>query len=255
MTGLYHTPSPSGYVFTRVYPRPQLVSDYYFASTIIDDDNKLRQALLALEKKWPTQDCWRRLVTTLIGMSVVNFYRLMQKVQPDVYDTMPVLEFADRICGVLSTGLDGVGTRKVRPRAGFKRGSSRCSSPPAADPITADSPMKLAKRPGNKSKRASLSDRSRGRQGGERQGNCWECRRWCARYRQTTFVCPHCELPICSTVDRPRRVRDDDNPKQGKKSCYQLHREDKNPLTKCRGHKDEPGTKRQFPPSLKCHPE
>ena len=39
---------------------------------LIDEHNKARQNILALELKWPTKCCWFRLITTFIGMAVVD---------------------------------------------------------------------------------------------------------------------------------------------------------------------------------------
>jgi hypothetical protein len=43
---------------------------------LIDEHNKKRQAVLGLERKWPTQCCWTRLIVTLIGMCVVDMQPL-----------------------------------------------------------------------------------------------------------------------------------------------------------------------------------
>ena len=38
--------------------RPDMISDYFDGSTIIDDKNKERQAHLRVEDAWPTKDCY-----------------------------------------------------------------------------------------------------------------------------------------------------------------------------------------------------
>ena len=87
-----------GQVQQRSYPRPQLVSDYYDKCTCIDDDNKLRQHHLALEKKWPTKDPWYRLWTTLLGMRTVSFYRYLQRAFPARYGEVTIVQFVDMMC-------------------------------------------------------------------------------------------------------------------------------------------------------------
>jgi len=42
---------------------------------LIDEHNKQRQGILGLERKWLTKNCWNRVVTTLLGQSVVDMHR------------------------------------------------------------------------------------------------------------------------------------------------------------------------------------
>jgi predicted negative regulator of RcsB-dependent stress response len=42
---------------------------------LIDEHNKQRQNLLGLEKRWLTKNPWYRLVTTMLGMAVVDTHR------------------------------------------------------------------------------------------------------------------------------------------------------------------------------------
>jgi len=230
-----------GDVVSKEYPRPQLVSDYYEAATVIDDDNKLRQASLGLEKRWPTQNCWRRLVVTLIGMSAVCLNRLMQKACPDVYFDRPINEFVDRMCGALD-----VSTRIVKARKGHKRDSGAWSPPPSA------SPRKLDKYRASEPKSASQSDRQRGHNKKQRQANCWECRRWKTKYRQTTFTCPDCLVPICSNHKHPRAQRKTDNQNRPAISCLEQHRLDTDPEIKCDPARK--GQRRTFPAGCKVAP-
>lgn len=67
-----------GNVQTRNVDRPDMVSNYFAQSNVIDNHNHLRQFLLALEKKWVTQKPYFRIATTLLGMSVVDTYLLMK---------------------------------------------------------------------------------------------------------------------------------------------------------------------------------
>ena len=67
-----------GNVQTRNVDRPEMISNFFSQSNVIDNHNHLRQFLLALEKKWVTQKAYFRLATTLIGMNVVDTYLLMR---------------------------------------------------------------------------------------------------------------------------------------------------------------------------------
>jgi hypothetical protein len=56
--------------------RPDFISKFFEASNIIDKHNQARQAELALEKHWLTQNPYFCLHTTMIGMNVVDCYKL-----------------------------------------------------------------------------------------------------------------------------------------------------------------------------------
>ena len=73
----YRSKFPDGYGNTdsRSYPRPSIAHFLYEFLPLIDEHNKARQNILALELKWPTKCCWFRLMTTIIGMAVVDVQR------------------------------------------------------------------------------------------------------------------------------------------------------------------------------------
>jgi len=65
-----------GNICTRYIDRPQVVSNFFAGSNVIDTHNQLRQDSLKLEKKWATQNPWFRLATTLIGITVTDAFLL-----------------------------------------------------------------------------------------------------------------------------------------------------------------------------------
>ena len=65
-----------GNVNVRTVPRPYVVSNFFEHCNSVDIHNHLRQSCLKLEKKWVTTDCWFRLSTTLMGINVVDTFRL-----------------------------------------------------------------------------------------------------------------------------------------------------------------------------------
>jgi hypothetical protein len=65
-----------GNLCTRDVERPDVISTFFQDSNVIDTHNQCRQHNLALEKKWLTKDAYFRLATTLIGINVVDCYRL-----------------------------------------------------------------------------------------------------------------------------------------------------------------------------------
>ena len=80
-------------------PRPDVCDFIFRFLPIIDNHNKLRQHHLALEKTWLTKKPWFRLYTTLIGMSVVDLYRLYCYHDLERWKDYTIQQFADMLCG------------------------------------------------------------------------------------------------------------------------------------------------------------
>ena len=68
-------PDKFGNVCTREVARPEIISNYFNRSNVVDLHNQARQAELALEKKWVTQNAFFRLYTTLLGMIVIDTWK------------------------------------------------------------------------------------------------------------------------------------------------------------------------------------
>lgn len=66
-----------GNICTRNVNRPQVVSNFFASSNVIDMHNQLRQDSLKLEKKWVTQSPWFRLATTYVGICVTDAFLLL----------------------------------------------------------------------------------------------------------------------------------------------------------------------------------
>ena len=64
-----------GNVTFKEIPHTSIAHFYFELCPLIDNHNKDRQGILGLEDCWPTKSPWFRLVTTLIGMSVVDLHR------------------------------------------------------------------------------------------------------------------------------------------------------------------------------------
>jgi hypothetical protein len=65
---------------------------------LIDEHNKQRQKILCLERKWPARNCWFRLLTTLMGMCIVDMHRLYCNKRGEYFSDIDVLEFSDMVC-------------------------------------------------------------------------------------------------------------------------------------------------------------
>ena len=74
--------------------RPSVISDYFEYSNAIDVHNHARQGVLRLEDCWRTQDCWFRLATTFIGMTLTDAWKAY-KYHTD--ENIPVRIFADKV--------------------------------------------------------------------------------------------------------------------------------------------------------------
>ena len=65
-----------GNIHVRLVDRPSVISEFFEVSNAVDKHNQARQHELALEKKWDTRDPYFRLVTTLVGINVVDTWKL-----------------------------------------------------------------------------------------------------------------------------------------------------------------------------------
>ncbi len=70
-----HFTDDYGNVTFKELLRPSIVHFYFELCPLIDNHNRDRQGILGLEDCWPKKSPWFRLVTTLIGMSVVDMHR------------------------------------------------------------------------------------------------------------------------------------------------------------------------------------
>jgi hypothetical protein len=91
-------PDKFGNVKTRKVPRPAVISKYFNVSDVVDSHNQCRQLCLRLEKCWVTHDPWFRLDTTIIGMTVVDCWRLLKfQSKNKAMRSLRMIDFADRL--------------------------------------------------------------------------------------------------------------------------------------------------------------
>jgi hypothetical protein len=85
-------------VGSKEVSRPKLahlLKDYL---PLIDEHNKQRQKILGLERKWPTRNCWFRLLTKLIGMCLMDMHRIYRNKKRSYYSDIDILKFSDYVC-------------------------------------------------------------------------------------------------------------------------------------------------------------
>lgn len=91
--------------------RPSVAHFLYELLPLIDNHNKDRQSLLALEDCWPTKSAWFRLVTTLVGMTVTNLHRWDRNLRSE---RRPLLETRDDYDDPAFLTKPGIGTGIIR---------------------------------------------------------------------------------------------------------------------------------------------
>ena len=82
-------------VRARRVERPQVISDYFKYSNVVDKHNHARQYELKLEKHWVTLNCYFRIITTIIGITVVDCWKCYRYKFGDSEYT--VCKFAEQI--------------------------------------------------------------------------------------------------------------------------------------------------------------
>jgi Transposase IS4 len=171
--------------------RPQLAHFLYEYLPLIDEHNKQRQAILALETRWLTRDPWFRLICTTLGMSVVDMHRLFRHYELKVHnksnkdvDYVTIVRFSDLICGNLRQW-----TYQYKRRA-LLQGV-------AEHPLT-----RITDEQGNTVRQPTARQIANGKN----VGNpivlmCFICRRYKIKgatvQQQTSWWCRQCHMPIC----------------------------------------------------------
>lgn len=122
----------SGNKCEREIQRLCVLSRYFAYSNVVDVHDQMRQAILDLEYTWVTQNCWFRLFTTLLGMTVTDTYLIVKSsVHEDHCEkNIPFIDFADLLAFELLHYEDEVDSG--RPRAPRR---SLGVPAPAVDPV------------------------------------------------------------------------------------------------------------------------
>lgn len=164
-------------------------------------------SLLRLEKKWPTKNCWFRLLVTLVGMSVVDCLHIYLNHDKNKYDKMDIVQFADEI------------SLNLRVR------TSRKAPTLAADLNTLKGQDMRLERISNELGEICRPPTTWQITCGRETGNsitahCYICRKYMKKagttnYVQTAFRCSDCKMPVCKT-DRSNEKRP--------LSCYFEHK-------------------------------
>ena len=209
-----------GNVGSKEVSRPKLAHLLYDYLPLIDEHNKQRQKILGLERKWPTRNCWFRLLTTLIGMCLVDMHRIYRNKKKGYYSDIDIIEFSDYVCKHLVK-------RNVRQ-------NKQLASLAGTDLGNTSTLERITDKDGNERFKITNNQANRGRNVGKSVHlNCFLCRKYLDSdgetiYRQTTFRCSECKMPLCK--------KDRSNPTIGRlKSCVDEHAESDCKVVGCFG--------------------
>ncbi len=230
-----HFEDEFGVVQTRKIRRPRILEWVYDYLPLLDEHNKQRQSLLRLEKKWPTKNCWFRLITTLVGMSIVDLHCVYLNHDKAKYAKVDVIEFSDLICSNLRSRSPG--------KAPTLRNEAAINTDLVQLRRITNRDGEIARTPTNK---------QRGKQGREVgnafTANCFICRKYLlveggkTNYVTTAFCCALCMMPLCKVDRRLSGKR--------KQSCLQEHLTSIDPVTGCF---DMDNRRKSFPKSKQVH--
>ena len=182
-----------GQVCIKEIPRPNMLHFYYEYAPLIDEHNKQRQSILGLERHWLMKNCWFRLITTLVGQSVVDMHRLYRHHEikrrhkpQEVVDQIRVVKFTDLICGGL----------KLWEYKHNRRGDGTAQL------------VRITDANGKTVRKLTKTQEKKGRTSNSMTMNCFICRR-CLHpegdkvyYMTTSWWCKDCHMPLCSTNAR-----------------------------------------------------
>jgi len=218
-----------GNIQTRKIPRPKVASFLYNFLPLIDEYNKQWQSILGLEKSWPTRDCWFRLLTTVIGMCVVDFHRIYRSVKlgesaggyndEDNDTDIDIRKFSDILCKDL----------KKRANRGQTNAQFNVSQPIGQAGI-----CQISNTDGEHCRPVTATEAARhGRSvGSGRSQNCFVCRKYLkangtVNYTTTTFKCACCQMPLCMKSRVGQLGRD--------LSCIDEHNQSEEDHLRCSG--------------------
>ena len=186
-----------GNVMEKELPRPTIAHMLYEFLPLIDKHNKTRQNALALEKCWLTKNCWVRILTTFLGMAVVDLQRWDRRKRyghAKVVDEVGFDEDGDEIIDDfdIKCMANLIGKPLSDGQCNYYRDRRQPTSKHAYRPVericgpdgSIVHPVK------------NVGDKVR-----VRQQSCFICRQYKCKPQNTQWKCKDCGMPLCN-VDR-----------------------------------------------------
>jgi hypothetical protein len=204
-----HFTDDYGNVTFKEIPRPSIAHFYFELCPLIDNHNKDRQGILGLEDCWPTKNPWFRLVTTMIGMSVVDLHRWDRNKRSNG-TAFQWLDDADERPDFLKVrtmaNLIGRGLRKPSMKY-YTEDNPR--QPSKLREVQRCLPLELRR---IRDKEGQISRAANGKRGGKAYvRGCLMCGQYREKQQNTVWCCGACGVPLCKK-DRGRGI-----------SCYDEH--------------------------------
>jgi hypothetical protein len=225
-----HFEDDFGNIQSRQINRPDFAHFLYDYLPLIDEHNKQRQAILSLEKCWPTRNCWFRLMVTLVGMCVVDLHRLWRNHKYGMHkdasddDGFPgdteIRRFSDLICANLR--------KRAQKTLSLSQIAARTSE--GKTPLT-----RIVHEDGSSVRDCTDQQKEKRRSvGTSRQRKCFICRKYLSEkrttmYRDTSFCCSVCGMPLCM------KDRTTDEMENRPLTCLQEHLTSQNAVLGCTG--------------------
>jgi hypothetical protein len=223
---------------SRPVDRPHLISTYFLRSNAVDKHNHVRQFELRLEKHWLTMNCWFRIFSTILGITVADSWKAYCYGMKN--KTTTICEFADMLAFELMHNSFGKEYQEERELVSPLRRSPRLRHDCSADQDITNNQQLIPRElelpetgesdcisPVTES-RASLNSEllwnhykkmhvfqkeiERTGDGRAKRGICKECS------RQSSWFCRYCMFHVCA-----------DNQGNRKDCCYSDHIMKKHP--------------------------
>ena len=206
-----HFTDDFGNVTFKEIPRPSIAHFYFELCPLIDNHNKDRQGVLGLKDCWPTKNPWFRLMTTLIGMSVVDLHRWDRNKRCDGAafewtggdderpDFLRVRSMANYI---------GKGLLKLEMRYYHTQNPRQQPRVRQIDRLQPRELERIIGKDGHISRPAAADGKKGGR--GYLKG-CLICRQYQEKQQNTNWWCSACRAPLCK-INRGREL-----------TCYEEH--------------------------------
>ena len=152
---------------------------------LIDEHNKSRQNLLALKKQWLTKNCWSRILTTFLGMSLVDIHRWNRYHRSCKTSLAMFLDNSDN-----DFGIKKMTNLVAKPLRSAKLKFGTCPQPSRPN----DGMLQLTYL---QDKDSTINyDTCKPRNMG-----CFICRRYLQKTQCTQWLCKECGMPLCK-MDR-----------------------------------------------------
>ena len=203
-----HFTDDFGNVTFKEIPRPSIAHFYFELCPLIDNHNKDRQSVLGLEDCWPTKNPWFRLVTTMIGMSVIDLHRWdrNRRTNGKAFEWLDDNEERPEFLKVRSmANLIGRGLKKTN-MCYYTKNNPR--QQPKLHRVSRCQPQELTRI----CKEGYMSRPANGKTGGKGYvRTCLICRQYREKPQNTNWWCSVCRVPLC----KKNRGRES--------TCYEEH--------------------------------